>query len=83
MTTSNLAAADHYLFAYDLQVNSYVPAAIIATWIPIYSLSKALGFRIKTGVCDPSPASTAEIGWGFNGLADGIAEYDTPRGPTP
>ena len=79
----NLAAADHYLFAYDLEVNSYIPAAAIAAMIPIYSLAKLTGIKITTGMCEPSPASTAEISWGFAGLAEGMAEYCTPKGPAP
>ena len=74
----NLAAADHYMFARHLEVDTPFPYLVIEGAIYLYGLSKMIGGSFAAGGCPPSPTSGDQVRWALRGLSDGQLDLLSP-----
>jgi hypothetical protein len=84
-----LAAARQYFFCRCAVARNGPAASVpVTAFLWGYTTIKAIlelfnmSSILAIGTCpEPSKASTGDISWGMSGLADGLSDWATPRGP--
>jgi hypothetical protein len=70
---TSLAAAEHYMFARYMVHDIWVPPLVAAAAVVGYDLYKFGSlFVIHFGNCPVAPASPGMVGWGLDGVLDGV-----------
>jgi hypothetical protein len=72
----SLAVAEHYMFARGAVAQRGIPVAAMVAWVLGYAYAKFVGpgLLLRTGSCEVTPASAAQVMWGLRGAADGEAQ---------